>query len=386
VTRTWSPEDLVVTGTGCVTPFGVGVDALLRGWRDGACALRPVTRFATDALPVACGGEMPAPRVAHDGGGRGAAHLDEALEEALRGSRLADVSRPLVLVSTTKGFLESGASVAAGAEEADPGLPARMLAVRFPGATVATISTACAGGTAALVLALAHAASLRSGEHDAIVVAGIDLLSDFVFAGFAALAAVDPLPCRPFDRSRAGLSPAEAAGVIVVETLGRVRARGAAPLGRLLGGGLASDAGHPTAPDPEGAGLASAMEAALRRAEIDPDAVGHVNAHGTGTVRNDAMEVRALERVFGARAPRLPVTTLKAGIGHSFGAAGVVEFVASLAALRAGVLPGIAGLRDPVPGVGVAPGPRDPDGPVFLKAGAGFGGFNAALVAEGVLP
>jgi 3-oxoacyl-[acyl-carrier-protein] synthase II len=386
VTRPWTGEDLAVTGLGCVTPFGSGADALIAGWIAGGRAPARIDRFGTERLPVHVGGEL------HDlpsAGGevhRGAAALDAAADEALAESGLAHDARVLVIVSTSKGFLHRGDDLDATAGTHEPGLPARRLARRFRASECVTVSTACAGGTAAFVLALARAVELRRGDFDAVVVAGVDLLSDFVYRGFSALAAVDPAPCRPFDVTRAGMSPSEAAAVVVLETLGRARGRGATPRGRVLGGGLSSDAGHPTAPDPAGRGLARAIRHALTWSGVANRDLGHVHAHGTGTVLNDAMEVQALRTALGTDAAHLPLTTLKGSIGHPFGAAGVVEVAASLLAVGRGVLPGIAGLGTALAGIDAVTSPRDLVLPVFLKVGAGFGGFNAALVAEGVLP
>jgi 3-oxoacyl-[acyl-carrier-protein] synthase II len=386
VIRPWTSGDLAVTGAGSVTSLGPGMEGLLAGWTEGVRAIAAIRRFSTERLPVHLGAEMPDPPGPWPDGLRGAAHLDAAVEEALAQSGLSADSRTLVLVATTKGFLDDGTGSEVGGSAADPGTPARRIGARFRESECATVSTACAGGTAALVLALARADELRRGAFDAILVAGVDLLSDFVYRGFAALAAVDPAPCRPFDESRAGLSPAEAAAAVVIETAGRARARGAVPLGRLLGGGLSSDAGHPTSPDPEGVGLARAIRGAMARAGAEAADLGHVHAHGTGTVLNDAMEIRALHRALGAEAADVPLTTLKGNIGHPFGAAGVVEFAASLAAVRAGALPGIAGLDAPLRGIDASSRPRAVRSGAFLKVGAGFGGFNAALVAEGALP
>jgi 3-oxoacyl-[acyl-carrier-protein] synthase II len=386
VIRPWTAGDLAVTGTGSVTPLGRGMGELLAGWNRGARAIGPIRRFSTARLPVHLGAEMPDPPEPWPAGLRGAAHLDAAVEEALSQSGLPASSRTLVLVATTKGFLESGTGLEAEGGAADPGTPARRIGARFRESECVTVSTACAGGTAALVLALARATELRRGTFDAILVAGVDLLSEFVYRGFAALSAVDPAPCRPFDESRAGMSPAEAAAAVVLETVGRARERGGVPLARLLGGALSSDAGHPTAPDPEGGGLASAIRAAMARAGAETADLGHIHAHGTGTILNDAMEVRALRGALGSGTSEVPLTTLKGSIGHPFGAAGVVEFAASLAALRAGALPGIAGLEAPIGAIDASARPRPVRGGVFLKVGAGFGGFNAALVAEGTLP
>jgi 3-oxoacyl-[acyl-carrier-protein] synthase II len=379
---------LAVTGFGCVTPLGEGAAALVDGWNERRCAIRPVRRFDTSSLRVHLGGEIPEGAGAE--GLRGPRHLRAALDEAIAASGLPAGCRVLVVLATTKGFLESGQQVDERHPAHDAAWPARFVAdelrSRFamdPRSAV-TVSTACASGVSALAVAMAEMDGRAAPE--AVVCAGVDLLSDFVYRGFAALAAVDAAPCRPFDVDRAGMSASEAAAVIVLEPEDRARARGARVRGRILGAGLANDAAHPTAPRRDGDGMARAIAGALRAARVEAGALGHVHAHGTATVFNDAMEIRALAAALGDAAARVPVTTLKGTIGHTFGPAGLVEVIASLEAVRAGVLPPVTGLVRPEPGLDVLTEARRLANPVFLKTSAGFGGFDAAVVAEGVLP
>jgi 3-oxoacyl-[acyl-carrier-protein] synthase II len=379
---------LAVTGYGCVTPLGTGVAALFDGWRRGRCAILPIRRFDTSELSVHLGGEMPG--VLGTDELRGPQHLRTALDEAMDACDLPAGARVLVVVATTKGFLENGLAVETRHEAHDAGLPARFVADELrsrrgvlPVAAL-TVSTACSSGVTALAIALGEME--RHDAPDAVVCAGVDLLSDFVFRGFAALRAVDSAPCRPFDAGRAGMSPAEAAAVIVLELEHRARARGAPVLARVLGTGLANDATHPTAPDRSGEGMARAIRTALDAARVSAHELGHVHAHGTATIFNDAMESRALEAALGDAVSRIPVTALKGCIGHTFGPAGLVEVIASIEAVRAGVLPAVTGLARAEPGLDLAMAPRRLDSAYFLKTSAGFGGFDAAVVAEGVRP
>lgn len=385
-------DGLAVTGYGCVTPLGAGVAALFGGWRDRRCAIRTIRRFDTSSLSVHLGGEMPDQGCA--GGLRGPAHLGAALDEAMAASGLPRGARVVVLVATTKGFLESGRQVEERHPAHDVGLPARFVAdelrTRFGIEPVAslTVSTACASGLTALALALGEMdredAPGAPDAPDAIVCAGIDLLSDFVYRGFAALMAVDAAPCRPFDAGRAGMSASEAAAVMVLEREESALARGANVRGRILGAGLANDATHPTAPSRDGGGMARAIAAALAAAGISAGELGHVHAHGTATVFNDAMEIRGLAESLGPAAPRVPVTALKGSIGHTFGPSGLVEMIASLEAVRARLLPPVTGLVRPEGDLDLVTHARRLDEPRFLKTSAGFGGFDAAVVAEGV--
>lgn len=388
---------LAVTGWGCVTPAGAGAAALFAAWRDRRCAIREVRRFDTSALRVHLAGEMPEPG---GEGLRGPRHLRSALDEAMAASGLPRGSRVLVYVATAKGFLENGTQVEERHPAADVGLPGRFVETELrerhgcvPLRTM-TVSTACASGVTALAMALAETRrSGASGQYDAILCVGVDLLSDFVYRGFAALCAVDTVPCRPFDIHRAGMSASEAAAAVVLEAEPRARSRGAIVRGRLHGAGLSNDALHPTAPSRGGEGMARAIREALRAAETTSSEspqrairLGHVHAHGTATVFNDAMELRALESAFGDAARATPVTTLKGTIGHAFGPSGLVEVIASLEAVGTGVVPAITGLTVPEGTLDVLTESRPLTSPHFLKMSAGFGGFNAALFAEGVLP
>ncbi len=407
---------LVVTGYGSVSSLGDSAADTYAAWAAGTCAIAPIRRFDTSALDVHLGGEMSVPdeltrELSRRGECRGRRALRSALDEALAAAELPTDARTLVLCGTAKGFLAEGREVADRAEAHDVRTPTRWLARevcrRFPRGAVAggsapedpvlnsvavpvagavpawTLSIACASGSATLAAALGMAETLADGRHDAIICASVDLLSDFVYRGFAALRAVDPEPCRPFDRTRAGMSPAEGAAAIVLETAESAERRGATVLGRILGAGSSCDAAHATAPDREAGGMRRSIRAALAAAGTSAHELGHIHAHGTATPFNDAMELHALDATF-AGTERPPLTTLKGNAGHAFGAAGLIEFIASLEAVRHGAVPAIAGLRAPEqawPLVGeTIPAERSR----FLKLSAGFGGFNVALVGEGV--
>jgi 3-oxoacyl-[acyl-carrier-protein] synthase II len=150
---------------------------------------------------------------------------------------------------------------------------------------------------------------------------------------------MDVVPCRPFDRSRAGMNIGEGAGVLVLENLDRARGRGASIYAELAGHGVACEAFHPTAPEPEGRPVAAVVNLALGDAGLHPDEVDHINAHGTATPQNDAAEARGFRRVFGDRVSQIPVTSLKSMIGHCLGAAGAVEAAALALTVARGAIP-----------------------------------------------
>jgi 3-oxoacyl-[acyl-carrier-protein] synthase II len=247
---------------------------------------------------------------------------------------------------------------------------------------VLTISAACASATLAIEAALRD---LRAGLVDVAVAGGADSLCQITYAGFNALRAVDERPCRPFRADRGGLSLGEGSGVLILEREAEAVARTARPLALLRGAGASCDAGHMTAPHPEGMGAALAMTRALRDADASAADVRLVNAHGTGTPLNDVAESKALASVLGEARGRVPLTATKASVGHLLGAAGAIEAVATILALEAGTAP-------PDPGMGAADGALGVDlvsgRPRPLKAGPAlstnlaFGGANAVLVLD----
>lgn len=244
-----------------------------------------------------------------------------------------------------------------------------------------TTTTACAAGTHSI----ANAAHLvATGRCDAVVAGGTEAaITSTGVAGFENMTALTASGVsRPFDRDRDGFVMAEAAGILVLEELESARARGAEPLAEVLGSASTADAHHITAPAPGGAGAVRAMTLALADARLDPAAVGQINAHGTSTPRNDAAEAEAIVAVFGPDGP--PVTSIKGVTGHSLGAAGALEAVASVLSIVHGVIPPTANHKMPedelapidvVSGDGRAWTPA----PV-LSNSFGFGGHNGCVV------
>ncbi|SDF44744.1 3-oxoacyl-[acyl-carrier-protein] synthase II [Lentzea fradiae] len=242
------------------------------------------------------------------------------------------------------------------------------------------VSTACAAGGNAVGLAKDK---ILTGEADVVLAGGVDPLLFGTYAGFAGLQALSARPCGPYSRSD-GLNLGEGAAFLVVEALDHALARGAEPLAEVAGYGLSADAYHATAPDPTGRGGTTAMRRALADAGLEPDAVDYVNGHGTGTPANDAMEKKVMRAVFGERASKVPTSSIKSFIGHTLGAAGAVEAVASVLALRTATAPPTIGFSDEaiatstldfVPNV-ARPLPMD----VVVSNNYAFGGNNASLV------
>lgn len=401
-------KPVVVTGLGVASPLGLGRHELWRGLVEARVAVGAFDLFDTSLHRTHVAAQVPGvPSAADLGATHGTARerlsrtdrlaLCAALEAVRHADLATDARRPRrvgVFLGTSTGGMWEGEEYfwslvdperRALASQLTPHLNnspgdalARALCLSGP---VEVISSACSAATMALEGALD---ALRSGEVEVALAGGADGLCQLTFAGFNALRAVDERPSRPFRADRAGLSIGEGAGVLVLETLDHARARGAAPIAELAGARSTCDAFHMTAPEPEGRGAAAGMTAAIRDAELDPDDIDFVNLHGTGTPHNDAAEWRALRRVFGERAARLPATSTKGAIGHLLGGCGGVEAVATLLCLD-------AGLVHPTTGAG----PVDPDCPVDLvlgeprelarcrtaiSANLAFGGANSAAV------
>jgi 3-oxoacyl-(acyl-carrier-protein) synthase len=253
----------------------------------------------------------------------------------------------------------------------------RALGIRGP-RTV--INTACSSAAIAIGIGVDW---LRAGDCDCVLAIGTDELGRFTFSGFHALRALDPEPCRPFDRNRRGLSMGEGAGCLVLERSSDASRRSRPIHGYVLAVGLACDSHHLTAPDPDGVGASRAFALGLGEAGIGVGDVGFVNAHGTGTPLNDAAEVASLERALGARAASCPVHSVKATTGHCMGAAGAIEAIVALRSLETGIVPATAGLEDcEFEGrvYCVKERPIRVDANYAVSTNFGFGGNDAAVV------
>ena len=309
-----------------------------------------------------------------------------AAEEALRQAGIADGSDMAVIAGTTSGtslhFLSGYERFRAqGIRGADcdeylTSNPALAIRRRFglKGAPI-TISNACVSGADAVGLAFSL---MISGKCDRILCGGLDALCLVPHTGFARLMVYDAMPCKPFDKNRAGLNLGEAAAFMVLERSDLAQARGKRILGKVLGYGSANDAHHFTSPHPEGAGLEKAINDALNQSCISPELLAFINVHGTGTRENDKVEGRLLHRMF----PHTPLWCTKGLTGHTLGAAGTLEAVFSLWALEEKKLSASVGFSDEDPDIGVSPVQvRTPlSKKVALSTSLGFGGSNSALL------
>ncbi len=268
------------------------------------------------------------------------------------------------------------------------GLVAIHFGVRGPNFGVVS---ACATSTHAIGEAW-H--MIRRGDAQVMIAGGAEAsITPFAYASFCSMKAMstrndDPATAsRPFSLGRDGFVMGEGAGVLVLETLEHAQARGARIYGEIAGYAATADAHHITMPDPEGKGLGMAMTRALRWAEVSPEQVDYINAHGTSTPYNDKFETLAIKRLFGEHASRIAVSSTKSMTGHLLGAAGGIESVACLKAIEQQVLPPTINLHEPDPECDLDYVPneaRSANVKVVLSNNLGFGGQNAAIVFKAV--
>jgi 3-oxoacyl-[acyl-carrier-protein] synthase II len=387
-------EPVSLVAAGAVTPFGGDVDAFWSGLVTGSDGISTIERFPVDDLRVGRGGEikklrpLPSARRVRC---RATQLLLAAAEDLLARSAIsAEPERIAVVLGTALGGvgeLERAMAPGGRARHAVDALydsPAHALARRLGArGPVMTVGAACAAGATALGTG---ADLLRADVVDVVIAGGYDALCRFVMRGFDVLRSLTRERVRPFDKRRNGLLLGEAAGLVLMTR------EGATPgprLGRLLGHASASDGSHVAAPDATGRGLELAVRSALDEAGLTAADVEFVSAHGTGTLVNDRIEADVLRRVLGARAPQIPVNSIKGSIGHTMGAAAALEAVMCLMAAREGVVPQTLGLEEPDPACEldhVIGSPRAVRPRISLSTSLGFGGCNAALVLEAVDP
>jgi len=369
----------------------------IRGW-GSVCALGVDTATSLAALRAGHRGLAPPARSPHlvSMGGRmvwvGEVPFDPVLEDRARAMVRVAVDEALamvgpasgttgVFVGTTGGFFVDAEVDLHRARAKDPEAMPRFgrrgpgevaeAVARQTGASgpTLTFSMACTSSAAALVAAATH---LRAGTCDRAWVVGFDALSSLTLYGFRSLLLCDPNPCRPFDRRRAGLQLGEGCGALVLE-------RGSGGF-EVLGADNGIDTANLTASATDGSTVERVIRRALAASDVAPENIATIKAHGTGTIDNDLAEGRGIARVFGPRPPAF--ASLKGSLGHTLGAAGALETVLWLAALRAGFVPGSIGFEEGDPDIGVSPTRESSEARVgaHLLHAFGFGGSCVAAV------
>jgi 3-oxoacyl-[acyl-carrier-protein] synthase II len=377
-----SPPPVAIAGCGATTAVGRGMDALRSALRANISGLRPSEKFNHPRFQSNIVGTTTQNDSDNPAWQLATTALTEARREAHEILAAIPAERTGLVLSTTKANIEALERISENrpcSENARRHLQGDLLAADLASAhgargPVQCVSVACVSG---LIAIQQGAKMIQRGATDAVLVVGVDHLSAFVVAGFTALKAIDPIGCRPFDHDRCGLSPGEAGAAIVL-----VRADLAPQSSiKIRGWGGSNDANHLTGPSRDGSGLAQAIRSALTMAELSPPEIEYVNAHGTGTPYNDAMESQALRTVFGTACP--PFSGAKGMLGHTLGAAGVVETILCVLAMQEKILPGTPRLSVPAEGV-PASLVREPRSVArldrVLKLNTGFGGVNGALI------
>jgi len=401
-----------VTGLGCVSPLGIGVEASWESAVTGRSGCGPITLFDAEGYASRVAGEVKGDLDLGMVSSKDARRMDRvnrlalaAAHEAIQDSKLAvdDGNRDRVGVAVGSGIgglgtiienqitlMEHGPrrvspfTIPMGIANMSSGLVSLHYGLRGP--NLCHVS-ACASGAHAIGEGVEL---IRRGQADVMVVGGTEApIVGVGVAGFASMKALtgrndDPAAAsRPFDLDRDGFVIGEGAGVLVLESLAHARARGARVRAELMGYGAAADAYHMAAPDPEGLGAARCMQLALADAGIGPEQVGYVNAHATSTPAGDPSEVMALRRVFGSHIERLPVSATKSMTGHLLGAAGALEAILTIRALETGLLPPTINLERPDPECEldhVANRARAAQVGIGLSNSFGFGGTDASLI------
>ncbi len=397
---------VVITGMGCISALGPTVADHLRALREGRCAIRPITRVPPERLTTRIAAEVTGYDPAAHFTERQAATLDRYAQFAVVAARAAVADAGLrfdaALAAETAVVMATGAGgigtldegfhrlYAEGKPRLHPmTIPKMMVSAATSHITMEfgltgpafTVSSACSSSNHALgeaywMIRSGRAVAALAGGAEASIVLG-------PMRAWEALRVMAPDACRPFSADRRGMVVGEGAGVVVLEPLEAAVARGATIHAELAGFGASADAGDLVQPSETGA--AAAIARALACARLDPSEIDYVNAHGTGTDANDATETRAIRRVFGAEADRLAVSSTKSMHGHALGAAGALELIATVMAVRDGVIPPTVNYRVPDPecDLDVVPNQaRERPVRAALSNAFAFGGLNAVLAVR----
>ena len=403
---------VVVTGLGSVTPFGVGRSSLFDALIAGKSAVSLISSFDTSEFKTKIAAEIknfdPDPYFPKSETRRrdrftqfaAVAAKDAVLDAKLDLDSLDKNRAGIVLGSGFGGItttleqhrilLERGAKRVSPfcVPMMIPNMAAGTLAILFglrgPNETVCT---ACASSSHAITAAFRM---IQTGKADLMICGGSEApVNPLILAAFSSMNALSKRndepekASRPFDKDRDGFVLGEGAGILVLESFEHAKARGANIYAEIIGAGSSADAFHITSPDPDGSGAEIAMRAALTDAGITPDRISAVTAHGTGTVANDVTETKALKAVFGDRAYKIPVNSIKSMLGHALGAAAALEAVSAVSSLIEGVIPPTINIENPDPECNLDYVPnvaRKASLKYVMTDSFGFGGQNSVLI------
>lgn len=411
-----SKRRVAVTGLGAISPLGNSAEATWQALLAGQSGIGPITRFDASNHKTKIAAEIKDFRPEDFMDKKLAKRLDVFIQYALAASRMALEDSGLKITPDIE--LETGCILGCGlgglmTVEANhkmllergpdkvspffvpmlignmaPGIVSIELGLKGPNLSV---STACAAGTHAAGLAYQM---IKYRGYKAILTGGAEgVITPLAVSGFNALKALSTRnsepgrASRPFDKDRDGFIIGEGSGVLMLEDWEHAQNRGARIYAEVAGFGLSSDAYHMTAPPEDGSGAAEAMRTAIKDAGLPLEDIGYVNAHGTSTELNDAIETRALKTVFGGLAYKLAISSTKSMTGHLLGAAGGLESVFCALALRQGMLPPTANLEEPSPDCDldyIPNQPRKAQVKAAMNNSFGFGGTNGSLIFKAV--
>lgn len=360
---------VVITGIGAVTPVGLSAQETWDALTKGKSGIAPITAFDVSLFKTKFAGEVKGFDPSYLMDHKEARKMDRysqlsiaAVDEAMRDSQLdvnqEDKSRIGVIWGSGMGGLQTTERECFDYAKGDgtphfnpfmipkaiPNIAAGLITIRWglKGLSLA-VSSACSSSSHALIMALDQ---IRLGRADIIISGGAD--ADVTYTGIGGFNALHALSTRndspatasrPFSKSRDGFILSEGAGCLILEDYEHAKARGAKIYAELVGGALTSDAYHMTAPDPEGQGAESVMRMAIQDAHISPDVIDYINAHGTSTPLGDIAEVKAIKAVFGEHVYHMNLSSTKSMTGHMIGGTGAVEALASIMALKEGIIP-----------------------------------------------
>lgn len=405
---------VVITGMGALTPIGQDVTGFWEGLGEGRSGVRSISRFDPTGFPTTIAAEIPDYDPLDHFEAKEARRMSRfaqyglvAAREAVRHAQLEmermNPARVGVMVGTGSGGLdriqeEYQKVLQNGSQKLSPYLAPAMLANMASGEIAialgakgpsAAVVTACATGSSCIGEAMRI---IQYGDADVMIAGGTEApITPLGLAAFSRIRALSrrngepQKACRPFDRDRDGFVAGEGAGVLVLESLEHAVRRDAPILAELIGYGATTDAHHITAPSPDGSVAAEAMVRALDDAGLSPEQVCYINAHGTGTRANDAVETLAIKLVFGESAYEIPISSIKSMIGHLLGAAGAVELIASVETIRHGLIPPTINCESPEEGLDLDYVPhtaRKRDVQVVMSNSFGFGGHNVSLIVR----
>ncbi len=431
-----TPAQVVITGMGIICPIGLDVETAWQAMLSGKSGVAPTTVFDSSTMPTQFAAEVKEYDVAkyvqnphlHKNANRGSQFVLGATVQACQQADISletdppsdqiDRTRLGIYLGAGEGAVNTDAffgALVAGWEkeqramdwgqwakvafeqmdplhelEQEPNMPAAHLAL-LTGARGPTRSclTACAASTQAVGEAYDI---LQNGEADVMIAGGAhSMIHHLGVMGFNRLTALSTrneqpeLASRPFSNSRDGFVLGEGAAILILETLASAKRRGVAILAEIIGYGSSADAFRVTDMHDEARGAIAAIELALKDANIAPEAIDYINAHGTSTAENDSIETMAIKRVFGPHAHNIPISSVKSTMGHLIGAAGAAELIACVLALRDNTLPPTANLHDSDPQLDLDYVPNEPrraDLNIVLNESFGFGGQNNVVISQ----